>query len=260
MACTFVRVASAAGSRISAIWDAVIVNNDKWSCFDPAAGTNAKVYRCYDSAKSVDFYVYVDDNQADYSIIQLWEGWDAEGHAGIGDSITLVDTYELRLFAVYGTYVIVNDHRVIIATAWNHLQCYIGQLKRIDESKNMPIYIGRTTGTTYYNPLGFQDSSSSLVWRALFNHVGAVGKIIHPAGRGSAYLFSKTIAGTHIFQETDIYDNDSKLVLGQLDGACYIFSGDKSFNNGEIISCEDGDWLVQGGSYTTKYWAAVRLV
>ena len=260
MACTFVRVASAAGSRISAIWDAVIINNAKWSCYDAAAGTNAKVYRCYDAAKSVDFYVYVDDNQADYSIIQLWEGWDAEGHAGVGETVSLAGTYELRLHSVYGTYVIVNDHRIIFATAWNHLQSYIGQLKRIDETKNMPVYIGRLTSTTYFNPLGFGESGSTIAWRALFNHVGAVNQILTPVGKQCGFLFSKTIAGTYIFQETDVYDDGTKLILGQLDGACFLYSGDKSFLNGEIISCEDGDWLVQGGGYSTKYWAAVRLI
>jgi len=260
MACTFVRVASAAGSRISAIWDAVIINNAKWSCFDPSAGANAKVYRCYDAAKSVDFYVYVDDNQADYSIIQLWEGWDAVGHAGIGSNVSDTEGYLLRLYAVYGTYVIVNDHRIIIATGFNNLQSYIGQLKRIDETKNMPVCIIMEESTSYYNPLGFMDSPYQCAWRALFNHVGAVNKIIHAVGKQSTFLYARTIAGTYVFQETDIYDDDSKLVLGQLDGACFLYSGDKSFNNGEIISCEDGDWMVQGGSYSTMYSAAVRLI
>jgi len=260
MACTFVRVAAAAGNRISAIWDGIVINNAKWSCYDAAAGVNAKVYRCLDAAKSVDFYVYVGDNQADYSIIQLWEGWNEPGHVGVGDSVVDAGGNALWLFALTGCYVIVNDHRVIVATAWNHLQCYIGQLKRIDETKNMPVYIGRTIGATYYNPLGYRDVVTHVAWRALFNHVGDVNQVIAPVGKTCAYLFAKTIAGTYIFQETDVYDDGTTLILGQLDGACFLYSGEESFKNGEIISCEDGDWIVQGGSYSTKYWAAVRLV
>lgn len=260
MACTFVRVASAAGSRISAIWDGIVILNAKWSCYDAAAGANAKVYRCHDAAKSVDFYVYVDDNQADYSIIQLWEDWDEPGHAGVGDFLVDAGGNQLRLYASMGCHVIVNDHRVIVTTGWNNLQCYIGQLKRIDETKNMPVYLGRTTGATYYNPLGYYDSPTHVAWRALFNHVGDVNQALRPYAHQDTEQFLKTILGTYIFQETPVYDLGTLLILGYLDGVCYSYTTPNGFGNGQIISCEDGDWLVQGGEYSTKYWAAVRLI
>lgn len=260
MACTFVRVPSAAGGRISAIWDGIIIGNAKWSCFDASAGANAKVYRCYDAVKSVDFYVYVDDNQANYSIIELWEGWNAGTHVGVGDSITNVSLNYFWLYAVGGTYVIFNDHRVIIASGYKDMQYYIGQLKRIDETKNMPVYIGFTDGTIYYNPLGFYESATSVAWRALFNHTGANNKLLSPWGYYGSELFAKTILGTYFFQETPVLDDGTKLILGLLDGVCRLYNTDNGFFGGEIISCEDGDWLVQGGAASSKYWSAVRLV
>lgn len=259
MACTFVRVPSAAGGRISAIWDGIVINNAKWSCFDAAAGANAKVYRCYDSAKSVDFYVKVDDNQADYSIIEIWEGWNADTHVGIGDSITNVSANYFWLLASGGTYVIVNDHRVIIAASYKDQQQYIGQLKRIDETKNMPVYIGHSDGTTYQNPLGFYESATNLVWRALWNHLGQSDKMLSPYGYYADSLFVRTILGTCIFQETPVVDDGTKLILGLLDGVCRLYNTDNGLKNGQIISCEDGDWLVCAGE-SGPYWSAVRMV
>jgi hypothetical protein len=65
-------VSSSAGGLIT-VFDTELVKHENWSIYDASAGTNAKVYRCYDEALGVEWYLWVDDNQANYAKIRVWE-------------------------------------------------------------------------------------------------------------------------------------------------------------------------------------------
>jgi len=180
MAYEFARVGVAAGGRIADLWDAIVVNNAKWSVYDAAVGTNAKTYRCYDAPNNVDFYVYINDNQDSYSTLQLWEGWDSGGHAGVGDTLSDVSGDPFRIYARGGVHVCVSDHRVLLGVSYGLQSYYIGQPIRFDTTKNMPFYIGSTTPTQWYGALGFYDAAGEIAWRTLWDHLGTVGKKIWP--------------------------------------------------------------------------------
>ena len=74
----------AAGQAISLI-DAWVTDQDGWSIFD-AIDDQHKVYLCDGGA--TDFYLYVDDDQNNYSKLYLWEGWNNESHEGSGNNTT----------------------------------------------------------------------------------------------------------------------------------------------------------------------------
>jgi len=259
MAYEFARIGLAAGDRLADLWDAIVVSNAKWSVFDAAAGANAKTYRCNDAPNNVDFYVYVNDNQADFSIVELWGDWDEVGHAGVGDSIGgTADKF--RIHSVGGVHVCVSDHRVLLGCSWNAMGYYIGQPIRFDTTKNMPFYIGGGDNTSnFYNALGRFHLVGDTPWQTLWDHLGNVGVILGPWGYNSAYKFARTCRGTYVFEDTVVYENTNKICLGYLDGVCHLCTASQGFRNGEIITCEDGDWLILGGTYSTKYWAALRL-
>lgn len=260
MAYEFARIGLAAGDRLADLWDAIVVSNAKWSVYDAAAGANAKTYRCNDIPNNVDFYVYIDDNQADYSILELWEDWDEVGHAGVGDSLVDISAHTFRIHAVGGVHVCVSDHRVLLGSSWNALTYYIGQPIRFDTTKNMPFYIGGTDNTTnFIGTLGHYDQYSYGVWRTLWDHLGNLNVRLSAYAWNSTQKYARTCRATYVFEDTVVYEDTNKICLGYLDGVCHLYSTSNGFRTGEVITCEDADWLLLGGGYTTKYWAALRL-
>ena len=262
MAYEYVNIASPAGSRLSAIWDGIVVNNSKWSVYDASAGTNKKVYRCNDSGNNVDYYVSVDDNQADFSTMELWEGWDASAHIGTGDEVTSPDsTNTIRFYGVRGTHVVYNDHRVIIATAYNYLAHYVGQPKRFDTTKNMPFIIGRSSGntSTWYNPLGYQNTNTTVFQRTLWNHSASVDQEIRAQNYNSTFNYTRTSSGQQVFEETPFYDVGTNVLLGYLDGVKHVYSSAQGRWKGEEVEAEDGRWLYQTGNYSTWTGCWIRL-
>lgn len=243
--------------ELIAVFDVDLVANAKWSIFDAAAGTNCKVYRCYDAAENVDFYVKVDDNYTGYTVIELWEGWNAGTHTGVGSSLIDPNNYELRIWRPAGGWQMsVRNHRFVFING-NYCGTFIGQLARFDTSKNMPIYIGESTGSSKYNPLGYYNSSSNAAWWTLFDEIGSKN-IINDYGQHNAYKFSKTIVGTFMVFETPIYNNNSKLLMGLLEGVMHLYSTPNGLSNGDIITVNGMEWVENGGEGTSKYWSLVE--
>jgi len=260
MAYEFTRVGIAAGGRIADIWDAIVISNAKWSVYDAAVGTNAKTYRCYDAPNNVDFYVFINDNQADYSILQLWEGWDSGSHVGTGDSLTDIAGDPFYVYSSRGVHVCVSDHRVLLGGSSGCQSYYIGQPIRFDTTKNMPFYIGSTTPTNWYGTLGRYDTAGEIAWRTLWDHFGTVGKKIWPLAPYSFRKYVRTCRGTYVFEDTVVYTDGEFICLGYLDGVCSLSNTVLGFKNGEVITCEDADWLILGGTHASiKYWSALRL-
>lgn len=257
----FARIGRAAGDRISDLWDAIIITNDKWSVHDAAAGANAKTYKCLDVPNNVEFYVLVDDDQVDFSIIEIWEDWDEVGHAGVGDSLSGADIGGniFRCHAIEGVHVVVSDHRVMLGCSYGAQGVYIGQPIRFDVTKNMPFFIGPTDGGTMYGTLGRYETITNLAWRTLWDHNGNIAREIRPFCYGSNQKFARTCRGTYAFEDIVVYEQIGKVCLGYLDGVAHFYNTANGFFNGEIITCEDADWLIQGGTYSTRYWSALRL-
>jgi len=263
MACEEVWVDTAAGGRIAAIWDGVVVNNTYWSVYDASAGTNQKVYRCYDSGENVDFYVNVLDNQTYYSTLELWEGWDTSTHVGTGDSLTILPTNSFRSYVGESAYVIYNDHRVIIASYYGIQACYIGELKRFDTSLCMPILIAKSSASSnWHNPLGLYHSATACLWGALWNHIPTAGVVINPYAQTSSEKFYQTVNGEYLFWETPILDETSQLLMGRLDGVMHCYSHSPTgFNvrEGERVQCDGETWMYWNGTYSTKYGSWIRM-
>lgn len=260
MAYYFATIAPEAGGRL-AIWDDYVLLNAKWTLHDGSAGTNCKVYKHYDTVEPSLFYIKVDDNQANFSTMELWEDWDEEAHVGVGYSVTNQSAVTYRLYAYQGVHIILNDRRVIIAGGPYNYGNYVGQLRRIDVSRNMPILVTNTSGGTSGNPLGnYNIAGGFTFWRALFGWTGQPDFAINPVGNAgtTAYNYRRTFLGTHIFEETMVYGSGN-LVMGWLDGV--LNYGPTSLTNegaasGTIIWTDQGRWMALTGG-TGGCW--VRL-
>jgi hypothetical protein len=231
--------------------------NSKWSIYDNAAGTNVKVYRNYDAAANVDYYVRVADNQTTYAIIQVWQGWNAVTHVGTGQSLTTIGGYTMRIWKWAGGYGLsVKDHRFVYVDTAMYKGTYVGQLSRYDTTKNMPVYIGHLEDAYANNPLGGPDDNYSIGWRCLFDEGGTV-RVLWPYGMGSSYMKPKTIAGNYIVFECPVFGDGSYLLMGALNGVAYYYQFGWGYPlNGDIVTLNGIDWMFIGSA--NNYWSLVR--
>jgi len=254
-------VATTAVGDLLAILDVDLIANDCWSIYDAAAGVNAKVYRCLDVTANVDFYVYVDDNIGTvYANFELWEGWDAVGHAGVGQSVTTINASAMVIRKDAGGYgMCISDHRFIHIDYVRYVATYIGQLVRFDTSKNMPICIssGDPSGVLI-NPIGHYNSGANGQWGCLFDESGTV-RNLNPVGFTSASgLKLKTISGGYWIPEVAVYNNTTKLIMGTLEGV-----GGRTYNqanglvNADIVTVDTVEWVCLAGD-TILYHCLVR--
>jgi len=243
-------MSQSAGALLS-ILDTYLVANDYWSVYDSAAGTNAKVYRNYDASANVDYYVKVDDNYTDYAIVELWEGWDSGGHSGTGNSLATINSYSMYIQKPSGGYSIaVSDHRFIFIKLTDGQAYYIGQLKRFDTSKNMPIAIVATASNSTYNPLAYFNSGSAAGWACLFDELGNVGSILYPREHNSAHQSLMTIASTVLIFETVAVNDSTEKAMGQIEGVCRYYNQANGLANGQTVSLDGYEWLVvDDGTY-----------
>ena len=241
--------------ELLAVLDAKLPLNPRWSIYDAAAGANCKVYRNHDAGANVDYYVKVDDNYAGYAILELWEGWDAIGHAGTGSSYTTYNANTLKIFKAAGGWGLsVRDHRFIFCEFSTYSSVYIGQLKRFDLTKNMPCIICHGSNVTAYNPIGSLQASNRCVWTSLFDELGNVGREIRPnALYGTTYpiFHLKTIAGTFLVTEHPVYNAVTGNLMGVIEGSCWMHANSEGLSNGDIISIAGIDWIFmgKGGAY-----------
>lgn len=260
--------ATTAGLGLSTIWDVLVVANSHWTVHDNAAGVNAKVYRCYDADENVDFYVYVKDNNVGYWEVELWEGWDAVGHAGTGIGIVDdgVDVFRARR-VVGGWYLSVLDHRIIYIDATNWQAQYIGAPRRYDKSKNIVLVMSATDNATYYNCLTYWTKSDShaLAQRFLFDENRNQPLVNGDGGAGSStYRQIMGVDGVlRLAGEMPVAGAATSLAVGTLEGVADMGAG-ASLNfspaNGETVSIDGVDWIIFSGTYPyAKFWCAVRM-
>jgi hypothetical protein len=236
------------------VLDAKLPLNSRWSIYDAAAGTNCKVYRNYDGGTNVDYYVKVDDNYAGYAIIELWEGWNAGTHTGIGNSYTTYNANTLRFFKAAGGWGLsVRDHRFIFCEFSAYSSCYVGQLKRFDLTKNMPCIICHGSNLVSYNPLGSFQAINRCVWSSLFDELGNIGREIRPNFLSSSVIpifHIKTIAGTFLITEHPVFNAVTGNLMGVIEGTCWMHINPDGLSNGDIVSIAGIDWIFMGKGST----------
>lgn len=239
---------TAAAGQLVGILDANLVLNACWTLYDDTPTANEHVYECDDGTHV--FYVYVLDNQADYATIELWEGWNAGGHAGTGQSLTVSPgiAETLRIKKTIGGYGLAyNDNRFQFLNFGLYAHYYLGQFTRFDMTKNMPCFIGHTSGVAAgatKNPMGWYCATSG-VWAVLFDHAGNVAKI-YPTGSVVTDYYIKAHDGTCIVQETPIYQTTTTNLLGILDGAMHLATQASSLANGDTVTVGGVPWVLCG--------------
>jgi len=236
----------AAGTLIS-ILDVDLILNSCWSIYDSAAGTNCKVYKCQDTPNNCLFYLKVDDNYSGYSIIELWEGWDATGHVGTGASLTLYGTATaMRLTKTVGGWgLCVRDHNMIWCDYAGNKGNYIGQPKRKDTSKNIVLYWGGGNSPAS-NPLGTQQTSggtAAVVCAFLFDESGSKNPAVPCGAVGANIGFCKTSLGEIELSETRVVNYTTFLIIGDLDGVCVMGAATYSgVSNGDTCTIAGVVW------------------
>ena len=210
---------AAAGGLISLL-DAVLVLNANWSIHDAAAAANCKVYECATAGAA--FFLYVDDNQADYAKIRIYEAWDAGAHTGSGTNTSATD---LRWRKVIGaTLFILNDTRVIysmMGTNQNN-SFYAGQLKRFVDAVNSPILIGlHPSSALGTSALGIGGTyGTETIW-LICRFDTAVVRSCYCVGQELGRIWAQYYKSDRRWyvHENVIYQGTEGLVIGQLDGA-----------------------------------------
>jgi len=287
---------------LKALLDAYLPLNPYWSIKDAAAGANIGVYRNHDAARNSDFVLYVDDTAASYSYVQLWEDWDAVAHAGVGASVTTT-LYSARLLTFLkgtsrekiGWSIRVSDHHFLLHGHGTNTTSvgnpstqtyYVGQLRRFDESKNMPICICKSNTNTIWHSAGQTvdpicmrnwDVAGSTEYRAailvaLFDETGAASILHPPASREPNVNHSgsynvqviRTISGEILIEEAVIYSHNTKRLMGILDGVVQL-PGSGSSTSGmmqpgyfSVYEVDGVFWKVVGGN-SNDQGALVRM-
>lgn len=256
--------------ELKAILDAKLPLNAYWHIEDAAAGANIGVYHNLDAARNSNFILVVKDNQINFATVELWQGWDSVTHVGTGQSLTLASGGVTTLYIVKslaGYALRVKDHNFIFCDMNRYFANYIGQLKRYDESKNMPILICHNSfsAAPVRNPLGSRNydigSTASSSWRCLFDEAGNVRTVFPKADElptsessvtASDGIVIRTIGGTILIEETPVFNFTTGLLLGALDGVCYtgITTDAMSLPNMDTVTISGVVWvMIKGGTY-----------
>ena len=253
---------NAAGSLIS-VFDTALTAHANWTVHDAAAAANAKVYKC---AGDVTFYVYIGDNQTNYSNIVVWAAWDAGTHTGSGSTTTngtLCKYYEG--YAIY-----VNDNRFVYvnvgltgASSYGH---YCGLINRADTSKNLVLVHSGSTSTYYksYNALAGYGSSSYVRCQLMEDVDGnsnvAAYPIAYSTSETTRFLFDLD-GRPHVYETPMWYGSSNpRNFIGWLDGVMCLRTTPVAspFWANDIITVDGMDWAMYSEGTTTQNRFLVR--
>ena len=207
--------ANTAGLLVGAL-DVLLPASPLWSIYDTPAA-NIRVYACVDAAAVCLFYLYIDNTVAGVGTVQLWQGWNAGAHVGVGISLTFIGTsVSLKITYGAGGYGIsVRDHCFIWQDYVGRRGAYIGQPRRKDVSKNIVVYCG-SGGTPGFNALGYSGATASTAWSSLFDELGNKSELTFSGQAGTFQV--KTILGELELRETPLTNNVTHFLLGELEG------------------------------------------
>lgn len=237
-------MANAVGSLL-AVFDTELVKNANWTIHDAAAGANAKVYKC---TGDITYYVWIGDNQTNYSNIRAWAAWDAGTHTGSGSQ-----TANAILTKSKSTYnIFINGNRFVYINldssyCYGH---YCGLIKRIDPTKNLVLIYAGASGTYYdtYNWLGGWDDGSYARLRLMEDVDGTPSVTAHPFGGpvGETTHYFQDLDDRVRIRETSIwYGTSPRYLVGWMDGVFSLFFTLPGFPEGaqDIITVDGMDWV-----------------
>jgi hypothetical protein len=238
---------SAAAGGLISVLDTELVKHTNWSIFDAAAGTNAKVYRCQDTVRGVLFYVYVDDNQANYAKVRVWETWNDTTHVGGGKN-----TAELYFLHSDSNYIVIlRDNNFIYVTNGGHLDrspYYVGELIPIISGDHHVMCCGHTVTDNYTtSPLTQPPGTGTVVKWLLWGDRGGYASVhCGPATAGITVTYGATTRyvfdtnGYAQIQEEYVANGD--ILYGQLDGVMMLWSTVTGGGDEDTVDVDGVEW------------------
>ena len=241
--------ANTAGLLVAEL-DVLLPANPHWSIYDTPAA-NIRVYECIDVAAVCLFYVYIDNTVAAVGTVQLWEGWNAGAHVGVGLSLTAIGTsISLKINYGAGGYGIsVRDHCFIWMSFFNNRGAYIGQPRRKNTGLNIVVYCG-SGGTPAGNALATPGIAPGNAWASLFDELGNISAVGFSGSSGGGSFVVKTILGELELRETPLYNIVTSLLLGEMEGVA-------SYGSAGIAGIVTGDTCLMPGGNT---WIAMMQI
>jgi len=240
--------ANTAGFLVAKL-DVLLPANPFWSIYDTPAA-NVRVYECIDLANACLFYVYVDNTAAGFGVVQLWEGWNAGAHSGIGAFLTFIGTsVSLKMtYGVGGYGISVRDHCFTWIDFAGKRGSYIGQPRRRDPTLNIVVYCGAGGTPGAVNPLGYFGVTVTSAWASLFDELGNKVAIESNGLAGTVEFI--TILGEVEIKESVIYGVGTRKLLGELEGVCTYSSSIGGILNGDTCLMPGGNtWRAMFNTY-----------
>lgn len=251
----------AVGELISAL-DTYLVGDfpDTWSIYDSGYATNEKVYQCYDDTQDpvYEFYMRVQDNQAAYAIIELYDHWDNVAHdRGLETNVFIKygdsATYYPYIRKAAGGYAIrTHAHHFVFIENNRSLVNFCGFLIKPDSASGrivpgIPMLFCNSTNATVYNPIGYgYQNSTYTVCSALYGParipcaLGTGGDV----GTGvTSYM--NDFNGVLWVKESFMLPDTIRGILGKLPGIMSLRDDvvNKPFATNNSISVGDDVWM-----------------
>jgi len=261
---------ASAGKFIDVLDTLLVAVHGTWSVYDAGMPANEKVYRCYDPTADpvVDFYLHVQDNQADYAKVLMYDSWDNVGHSY---------AYDTGCKVIYGAgganvpyiskqgdyYFSSHDHRFIYIDKIEWEANYVGMLEYPSAFQRPriqhPVMI--VSSTAYglgYNPLGWIPNSTTIVvGRAMMGVRGNGMCPIRQWGHATTYKYWPCADGGVHLRPTWIYDADVLLLLGRLRNVVSGYSN-APFNNDDTVTIGGDVWRYVEGTDGTRYSCLIK--
>lgn len=245
-------IGSAAGD-LNNILATDLVLNANWHVEDAGAGADIGVYHCLDAANNVDFILWVDDDQANYAEIALWEGWDSGTHTGTGVSLYSDGTYVPRIRKIAGGYGLsVRDHCFVFVSTQSGFGNYVGETIRADDSFSMPIIISHDSAAAIgtMNPLGFYGGGATKAyWRCMRDHASIQRFVFPHCLSATSTHVIKDFNGNYWLTEWPVYFQTINRLLGFLEGVMYFYNGPNDLVNNDLVDVAGQDWLAVVSTY-----------
>jgi hypothetical protein len=237
---------NAAGSLVGLL-DVQLVKNSNWEIYD-IPGTNERVYACTKAGAEV--FLWVQDNQANYSQVSIWEDWDEVGHVGVG----LYSTTTIYWRKTTNTYwVILHDEYFIyvcFGSGLNYGQ-FCGNIDRYCPEYNTPLLLGvRSSTATNINPMGqlyHSVAGAAFVYLDFqqYRYLAATAEYSlgsqGPVTGNEGPLFRESGGSEKCFIEESIITNLENHAIGIMRGVMALGSSPSGLADADTITDGDSD-------------------
>lgn len=260
----------AAGRMITLLDNLLVAVHATWTVYDAAAGANAKVYRCLDAAADppVDFYLLVDDNQANFSKVYLYDSWDAIGHTYAKDTGCKVIYGAVAANVPYiaklngGYYFRSGDHDFVYIDKTEWEANYVGMLdfpaNPRPKIQHPILIVASTTYADGYNPLGRPlNFGGNIVAMAMMGASGIGMKVIRPQYYTTGYRYFICADGGVWVRPSWMYDYPDNVLLGTLRNIETNYSIDP-LNNDDTVTIGGKIWRYIEGTDSTRFSCFIK--